>query len=40
MSFHKVTPVKKATRKPTPAHKKAAPKKVAAPKRRPVARKG
>ncbi len=39
MSFHKVTPVKKATRKAAPAYKKAAPKK-ATPKRRPVAHKG
>jgi hypothetical protein len=42
MSFHKVTPVKKATRKAAPAPKKAAkaaPKK-ATPKRRPVGHKG
>ncbi len=39
MSFHKITPVKKATRKAAPAPKKQTPKKVT-PKRRPVAHKG
>jgi hypothetical protein len=39
MSFHKITPVKKA-HKPAPAPKKPAPKKPApAPKRRPVGHK-
>lgn len=38
MSFHKIAPVKKA-RKPAPAPKKHQSKK-AAPKRRPVGRKG
>lgn len=42
MSFRKITPVKKARRTAAPAPKnaKAAKKKAAAPKRRPVAHQG
>ncbi|GAA4045052.1 hypothetical protein [Streptomyces shaanxiensis] len=42
MSFHKIAPVKKNCKSAAPAKKatKPAPKKAAAPKRRPVAHKG